>query len=124
MAFKNLHQDLLELFSEEAPTVLGRHLNGVRRSTPLALKHERSAAWNAAHPLKCHEATKRYKAKKKAEKERRAKRAAYLRGWKTDKERARHAACMRLRRAEGKEKKRPPTGNPIGRPKKKASASP
>jgi len=133
MPWKNLREEIEELFAEEAPTVLGKYLHGLRCSTPLALKHARSAAWNAAHPLKCREATKKYKAKKAKERKKklakrkadkayrsrnpelkRAKRAAQVRKW-------REANPEAWRDIQAKSRAKHPyksTGKPRGRPVK------
>jgi hypothetical protein len=90
VAFKNLHQDLLELFSEEAPTTYHAGAIRLRRTTAPATKRERDAAWKAANPKAHKEHCRRYRDNVRGGParipmtpvERRAKSAARWRVWK------------------------------------------
>ena len=73
MAFKNLHRDLLELFSEEAPTTYHAGAIRLRRTTAPASKRERDAAWKAANPARVQEhRVREFKRRKRLAAQRRA----------------------------------------------------
>lgn len=61
MAFRNLREEILELFEETAPVRLG-YDDKLKKSMPLALKRARAEAWAAANPLKMKQAYAKYRA--------------------------------------------------------------
>jgi hypothetical protein len=61
VAFRNLREEILELFEETAPVRLGWD-DKLKKSMPLALKRARADAWAAANPLKMKQAYAKYRA--------------------------------------------------------------